>query len=110
MWITSWRQWCAASVLGIAMVATGSRGAQAQQGTITGRVTDRASNRPVEQVQVAIVGTTLGALTNADGAYTIRGVPAGNASVRALRVGYGEQRQTVVVAAGQSATANFVME
>jgi TonB-linked SusC/RagA family outer membrane protein len=106
----SWRQWCATSVLGIALMAAGARGAHAQQGTVSGRVTDRATNRPVEQVQVAVVGTTLGALTNADGAYTIRGVPAGTASVRALRVGYGEQRQTVTVAAGQAATANFAME
>lgn len=106
----SWKQWCFASALGIAITATAAPIANAQQGTITGRVTDRGTTRPVEQVQVAVVGTTLGALTNADGAFTIRGVPAGTYSLRALRVGYSEQRQSVIVVAGQPAVTNFTME
>jgi TonB-linked SusC/RagA family outer membrane protein len=106
----SCKQWLVASALGVAMIAGSAHNAHAQQGIITGRVTDRASGRPVEQVQVAVVGTTLGALTNADGQYTIRGVPPGAAQVRALRVGYGEQRQPVTVTAGQSVTANLTLE
>jgi TonB-linked SusC/RagA family outer membrane protein len=106
----SWKQYCAASVLGIVMMASVARVANAQQGTVTGRVTDRATTRPVEQVQVAVVGTTLGALTNADGAYTIRGVPAGTYAIRALRVGFSEQRQSVTVVAGHPVTTNFAME
>ena len=106
----SWKQLLAASVLGVVLTTANARDVHAQQGMVTGRVTDRASNRPVEQVQVAIVGTTLGGLTNADGAFTIRGVPVGTAQVRALRVGYTEQRQSVAVTAGQSVTANFAME
>ena len=93
MFRVSWKQWCAASALGVAIMAGAARIAGAQQGTITGRVTDRAANRPVDQVQVAVVGTTLGALTTAEGTYTIRGVPPGTYAVRALRVGYAEQRQ-----------------
>ena len=47
----------------------------AQEGTaiIEGRVTDAANNRPIENVQVSIDGTTLGGLTNAQGAYRIVG-------------------------------------
>jgi TonB-linked SusC/RagA family outer membrane protein len=110
MFRVSWKQWCAAGALGVAIMAGAARTADAQQGIITGRVTDRGANRPVDQVQVAVVGTTLGALTSAEGTYTIRGVPPGTYTVRALRVGYGEQRQSVTVAAAQSATANFTME
>ena len=110
MFRVSWKQWCAASALGVAIMAGAWRTADAQQAVITGRVTDRGANRPVDQVQVAVVGTTLGALTSAEGTYTIRGVPPGTYSVRALRVGYSEQRKSVTVTAGQPATADFTME
>lgn len=92
----------------LAAVADPAHG-QGQQGTITGRVTDATSGQPIPSVQIAIVGTTLGALTNSEGVYTIRGVSPGTVEVRALRVGYAEQRQSVTVPAGQAATANFQM-
>jgi hypothetical protein len=110
MSFVSWQRWCAASALAVACVSGSGAVAHAQQATIAGRVTDRATNRPIDQVQVMVVGTTLGALTNADGAYTIRGVPAGTHAVRALRVGYSEQRRTVTANAGQQASADFSME
>src|SRR5687768_3138105 len=60
----------------------------ARQSTISGRVTDAVSGAPVEAAQVRVLGTTLGAVADAEGRYTIRGVPAGAVEVRALRVGY----------------------
>ena len=57
-----------------------------------------------------MVGTTIGALTNDNGQYTIRGVLPGTHDVRALRVGYAEQRGTVTVTAGQTATLDFGMK
>ena len=85
-------------------------GAQAQQqGSITGRVTDAASSQPIAAVQVNVVGTNIGGQTNTDGQYTLRGVSPGSVQVRVLRVGYGEQTQTVTVTGGQTATANFQM-
>lgn len=68
-------------------------GAQTQQGTITGRVTDAATNQPIPNVALVVVGTTSGTQSNADGQYTIRAVTAGSVEVRVLRVGYVEQRQ-----------------
>src|SRR5687767_2532473 len=103
----SWQRWCAASALALSCLAGSGAVAHAQQATIAGRVTDRATNRPLDQVQVMVVGTTLGALTNAEGGYTIRGVPAGTHAVRALRVGYSEQRRTVTVGAAAQASADF---
>lgn len=85
-------------------------GAQAQQPTsITGRVIDAATGQPIPAVQVRIVGTAVGAQTNTDGQYTIRGVSAGPTEVRALRVGFAEARQSVGVTAGQTATLDFRM-
>lgn len=82
---------------------------EAQQGTITGRVTDAASGQPVSAVQVNVVGTNLGAQTNAEGQYSIRAVAPGTVELRALRVGFVSGRQTVAVTAGATATANFAM-
>lgn len=85
-------------------------GAQGPQGDITGRVTDASSGQPVASAQITVVGTSVGALTNNNGEFSIRRVAAGPAVVRALRLGYAEQRQPVTVAAGQSATVNFRMQ
>lgn len=79
------------------------------QGTITGRVTDAAAQRPLSDVQVRVVGTPRGALTDANGVYTIPGVPAGNVQVRAQRIGYAPGNQTVSVSNNTTATANFTL-
>jgi TonB-linked SusC/RagA family outer membrane protein len=82
--------------------------AHAQAASITGRVTEDKSGRPIEAAQVNIVGTTLGAASNSDGRYTIRGVRQGSYQVRVLRVGYAEGKQPVVMGADQAAaTLNF---
>jgi TonB-linked SusC/RagA family outer membrane protein len=81
----------------------------AQQGTIRGRVTDAASQRPVADVQVSVVGTAFGALTGANGEYTITNVPAGQRTVRARRLGFTAQDKTVTITAGQAATQDFVL-
>jgi len=101
-------RWLTAVALA-ALGATQGR-AQSTQGTITGRVTDATTQQPVQSAQIAVVGTSLGTITNDEGRYTIRGVPAGNVTVRVLRVGYAEQTKRVAVAAGQSATADFATQ
>ena len=83
--------------------------AQTAQGTITGRVTDAGTGQPVASAQLNVVGTGAGALTNSDGIYTIRGVAAGNVTLRALRIGYAEMRQPVTVSAA-IATVNFLLK
>jgi len=93
----------------LAGVALSPSHAQAQQAVITGKVTAQAGGAPLPDARVYVVGTTLGAATNAEGVYTIRGVPTGNVDVRVLRVGYQEQKKSVAVTAGASATLDFVM-
>ena len=62
----------------------------AAQGTgrITGVVTDSATDRPVSDVQVVVVGTRIGGVTDAQGRYTIAGAPAGTRAIEARRIGY----------------------
>jgi TonB-linked SusC/RagA family outer membrane protein len=81
-----------------------------QQASISGRVTDSPTGQPLANAQIGVLGTNLGAQTNGDGRYTIRGVPTGTVELRALRVGYGEQRRSIAVTAGQSVTADFQLQ
>ena len=78
----------------------------ATAGRITGTVVDAASGTPVPEAQVSIAGTTLGTQTNAEGRFTILGVPAGSATLVVRRIGYAEERQVVSVQAGGAATAD----
>ena len=89
--------------------------AVAQGGTaiVEGRITDAANQRPLENVQVTIDGTQLGAMTNPSGTYRITGVPVTGASsqvvVRVRAIGYSRETRTVTVSAGQTVKADFAV-
>ena len=74
---------------------------------ISGTVTDEATHQPIADAHISVVGTTMGAVTDAQGRYSIVGVPAGEVHLRARRIGYGSSDRTVTVADGGSATADF---
>lgn len=74
--------------------------AQAQTGTVTGRVIDSTSQQPISSVAVRIDGTQLGTLTREDGSFTIAGVPTGARSLRVSRIGFAAQVRPLTVAAG----------
>jgi TonB-dependent starch-binding outer membrane protein SusC len=79
---------------------------QAQQAArISGIVTDEAG-QPVPSVQLSVVGTRLGALTDQAGRFTIVGITPGTIQLRAQRIGYRPVVQDLVIAPGQAATAN----
>ena len=84
--------------------------AQSANGTLTGKITDAANGQPIGNVQVSIVGTTLGALTNQDGVYVVRGIAPGAVTVRAIRIGFSESRGTATVSAAQTITLNLQLK
>jgi TonB-dependent starch-binding outer membrane protein SusC len=92
------------AVLGLILAAPGT--AQ-QAGVVTGRVTDARSGAPVSSAQVFIVDTQLGTLTDAEGNFRIANVGAGQRQIRVINIGYRSETQTVSVAAGQTARADF---
>jgi iron complex outermembrane receptor protein len=92
------------------LLAAPQVGAQDATGTIRGRVVDAASQQPLSSVNVVIVGTTRGAVTQADGSYLLVNIPAGTQTVRASRIGYTPSTQAVSVAAGGSASADFSLQ
>ena len=94
----------------VAAVATASAQAGvSRQGILTGRVTDQSNGSPVPSAAVVVAGTSLGAITNDSGVYSIRAVPAGTHQIRVSRVGYGPAVRSVAVVAGQSTTADFII-
>ena len=62
---------------------------QAQNQTVRGQVTDVASGEPMMGVTITVEnGTTMGAVSDADGNFVIHHVPVGRHSVRATYIGY----------------------
>src|SRR5712672_2291583 len=79
-------------------------------GTITGRVLDTGTQQPVPDVSVFVEGTRRGAVSAADGTFSIGGVPSGSQTVRARRIGFGAPVQTVVVPNCRSLALIFVLD
>lgn len=94
-----------AAALGLAVPVS----AAAQQGAVAGRVTEETGTRGIEGAQVFITGTSLGALTDAQGRYRIERVPAGSVEVQVRYIGYQTAVRTVTVTAGQTTTADFTL-
>lgn len=90
----------------LSLLAVGPATAQ-EQGSVSGRVTNAETGQPIPGAQIVVVGTNLGTATNSEGAFIIRSVPTGTATLRALIIGYGEQTRQVTVTAGQTASADF---
>ena len=81
----------------------------AQVGRITGTVTDSA-RVPLAGAQIAVVGTRLGAMTDASGRYTIGGVNAGTYEVRVQRIGERMHSVTgVIVRAGEDTRVDVTL-
>src|SRR5688572_7025705 len=91
------------------MLAAGDVLAQTPTGTVRGTITDGVSQRPVPGARVSVEGTSLGAVSNTMGAYSIVNVPAGSQVLRATAIGYDVGRQTVTITAGQMLTTDFTM-
>ena len=81
--------------------------AQDATGTVAGRVVDSASAQPLANATVSVEGTERRTLTREDGSFTITAVPVGSHIVRARRIGYGTQGQTVTVATGATVTVEI---
>src|SRR5256884_7656428 len=89
------------------LLALCARRAAAQQGEVTGRVTDKTSGTALGTAQVSVVGTTIRALTGQDGRYRLVNVPAGPATLRGAYIGYATTTQEVSVPAGGAGPAGF---
>ena len=62
--------------------------AQAATGTIRGKVTEASSGRGLTDAQIQVVGTRVGALSQASGEYVLSAVPVGARVVQIRRIGF----------------------
>jgi hypothetical protein len=74
--------------------------AQDQPGTITGRVFDLATERPLAGVTLTVAQRST--LTGADGRFIVVGMPAGTTRSASVMIGYREEVQSITVQAGQT--------
>src|SRR5687767_2190404 len=91
----------------VLLIVTTNAGAAQQTATLTGRITDSGNGEPVVGAQVMIAGSTVGTLTNRNGAFTLRALTPGTVNVRVLSIGYAELTRQVTLTAGQTANADF---
>ena len=84
--------------------------AWAQQGTITGTVTEAETDDALPGATVQVPDEGTGAATGSDGQYRITGVPAGEQTIRATFVGYQAAERTVNVPAGGTVQVNFQLQ
>lgn len=95
---------CAILVLSFALL-----GAMPETGTVRGKVS-KPDGSPMPYANVILVGTTMGAMTLADGSFTITPVPIGTYRVRAMMMGYkAVEQDSVVVSGGGTVELDFKM-
>jgi hypothetical protein len=79
-------------------------------GVIAGRVVDAERAEPRAGTTVSIVGTTQGALADADGRFVITAVAPGERTIRAHLLGYATLERSVVVHAGDTTRIELRLE
>lgn len=83
--------------------------AYAQNGSLTGVITDENTGETLPGANIMITELEMGAATDIDGQYTITNVPAGTYTLRINFVGYTTKETTIEIADGEEATADFAL-
>jgi outer membrane receptor protein involved in Fe transport len=77
---------------------------------LQGHVVDAKTGGVIAGAQVVIDGTSLGAVTDVEGAYRIASAPTGEHVVTARRMGYAPQSLHVSIVADQTVTLDFALQ
>jgi TonB-dependent receptor len=82
-----------------------------KEGKISGKMIDAETGEVLIGVTVQLEGTSLGAITDLDGSFTIRRVPFGTYTLVASMIGYASTKVTeVVVAEGEIANVDLALK
>ena len=82
----------------------------AQGGTVSGKVTDATNNSPLIGANVILEGTSLGAATDGEGRYEIKGLAAGEYVVTVSYIGFRNFKEIVTLEVGQRITKDLVLQ
>ncbi len=83
--------------------------AQAATGTVRGKVTEASTQRGLADAQIQVVGTRVGAISQATGDYTLVNVPTGARVIQIRRIGFQPVNRTVQVIAGSTVTVDAAL-
>ncbi|MDQ3387918.1 MAG: TonB-dependent receptor plug domain-containing protein, partial [Gemmatimonadota bacterium] len=78
-------------------------------GTIRGTIVETGTRRPLSGAQITLVGTARRVVTDAQGEYTLTGVPAGRAQIQAYMLGFDPAQGTERVMAGETIRLDFAL-
>jgi TonB-linked SusC/RagA family outer membrane protein len=81
----------------------------AQTGTVEGQVTSASTGEPISAVQVSMVGTDIGTMTDLDGRFVLINVPAGQLTLRAVAIGFKVGLLQLTVQSGLMTTADIAL-
>lgn len=83
--------------------------AQAQTASVKGKITDKASKAAMSDVAVQLLGTDLGAFTDAEGNFLLENVTPGTYQLISTFVSYKEDTTKIVVKAGEVLTQDVAL-
>ena len=95
--------------LALVGLLAGAGTALAQQGTVTGRVTDSTSRQAVVSAKVFVGGTTQRTLTDQQGRFRFENLSPGSVTIRVEYIGYKPTTKTITVQGGETATLDFAL-
>jgi len=99
------------AILALGLVCLFQTSLLAQTGTISGVVQNSNDNSPLAYANVIILGTNLGAMSLNDGKFTIKGIPAGRYTIKAMMMGFkAEEKPGIVVNSGQDTRLEFKLD
>ncbi len=79
----------------------------AQTGSLTGKVSD--GENPVPSVNILVLNTGYGTITDENGNYVLNGIPAGKQTIRYSSVGYKTEEREVNILPGKKIEINIVL-
>src|SRR5690348_10192002 len=100
----------AAACIALGAVSLAGATLGAQTGTIVGRVIDARATLAIPQATLEVEGTRVATATGPDGQFRLVGVPAGQHTVIARRIGFASMRRAATVTANGEVTVNFALE
>ena len=106
-------RWLRRAAAALGLVAPAVLAAQGRTATVEGTVRDAATNRPLESVQVFVVGTQNGAVTNAQGQYrlVLQNVTGEyRTEIRARTIGYAQVTRAANLVPDQVAKVDFSLQ
>ena len=101
---------CVAGLLCACALLSSPLPAQTATGGIVGRVSDSGSGKSLQGATVAVLGTATTAVTDAEGRFSMPGLPPGRYEVVVDYVGLDPFSTTLVVADGEKAILNAVLQ